>query len=379
VDNRRRFLSGVSHLAGLGPLGLLLGGAAAQTAHARSEEDGVLRVAGGWRLHEREHQIGSLRLDWQRGKATIESAHTVASLPHAIVPEPSGGFLAVATRPGTWLARVDAEGRLSQQLHSADEGDARSYDGHVIASRDGQWLYTGETDRKSGAGWVSVRDVRTLRKVAEHCTHGIDPHQILVDEDGMLIVANGGIPRTPSGAKRNLEDMHPLLVRMDPRNGALLGQWELPDPRLSPHHIAWNDPPAGGKRLLGIGLQAEHDDEDRRREAPVLAVWDGLTLSTPTRVLAEGYAGDVAAGPNGGFVLTAQKANRIVLWQPQQPAELLTIGQVQNPCGLWPLPDAPGVAIGGGLGLARWHASQAGRMMRWPAGLNAGNHWAVLG
>ena len=112
---------------------------------------------------------------------------------------------------------------------------------------------------------------------------------------------------------------------------------------------------------------------------PVLAVWDGLTLSTPTRVLAEGYAGDVAAGPNGGFVLTAQKANRIVLWQPQQPAELLTIGQVQNPCGLWPLPDAPGVAIGGGLGLARWHASQAGRMMRWPAGLNAGNHWAVLG
>ena len=83
MDNRRRFLSGVSHLAGLGPLGLLLGGAAAQTAHARSEEDGVLRVAGGWRLHEREHQIGSLRLDWQRGKATIESAHTVASLPPA--------------------------------------------------------------------------------------------------------------------------------------------------------------------------------------------------------------------------------------------------------------------------------------------------------
>ena len=81
----------------------------------------------------------------------------------------------------------------------------------------------------------------------------------------------------------------------------------------------------------------------------------------------------------GGFVLTAQFANRVVLWQPQEPAKLLTIGKVQNPCGLWPLDDAPGVAIGGGLGLARWHATEPGHMLRWPAGMAAGNHWAVLG
>ena len=92
----------------------------------------------------------------------------------------------------------------------------------------------------------------------------------------------------------------------------------------------------------------------------------------------EGYAGDVAAGPNGGFVLSAQRANRILLWQPQQPGQLTTIGKVQNPCGLWPMADAPGVAIGGGLGLARWHATDGAAMLRWPSGLSAGNHWAIL-
>ncbi len=73
-----------------------------------------------------------------------------------------------------------------------------------------------------------------------------------------------------------------------------------------------------------------------------------------------------------------QRANRIVLWRPQQAAELLTIGEVQNPCGLWPLADAPGVAIGGGLGLARWHPRETAQMMRWPTGMAAGNHWALL-
>jgi hypothetical protein len=42
------------------------------------------------------------------------------------------------------------------------------------------------------------------------------------------------------------------------------------------------------------------------------------------------------------------------------------------------LQDAPGVTIGGGLGLARWHAIEGPSMLRWPAGLSAGNHWALL-
>lgn len=355
-------------------------GAASLPALARAQADHrSLRVAGGWRMNERDYQIGALRVDWAQGQVTTEFALTMPSLAHAIVPEPGGGFLAVATRPGTWLVRVDAQGKLVHRLSMADEGDTRTLDGHVIASNDGRWLYTGETHRQTGEGWVSVRDAKDLRKVAEHRTHGIDPHQILVDAQGRLVVANGGIPRTPAGDKRNLELMNPALVLLDPNNGEKLGEWSLRDKRLAPHHIAWNRPLAGAPTLLGIGLQAEHDDPTRRRDAPILAVWDGQALTTPTHTVADGYAGDVAAGPNGGFVLSAQRANRIVLWQPHEAGKLLTIGKVQNPCGLWPLDNTPGVAIGGGLGLARWHATEPSAMLRWPEGMSAGNHWAVLG
>ncbi len=359
--------------------GVLLGSAALPGWTHAATEGRVLRVGGGWRMNGNEFQIGALQVDWAAGQVTQQFAVTTPTLPHAIVPEAGGGFMAVATRPGMWLLRVDAMGKVSHRITSADEGDARTFDGHVIASHDGQWLYTGETDRKTGAGWVSVRDARDLRKVAEHLTYGIDPHQILIDAEGKLIVANGGIPRTPTGDKRNLEKMNPSLIRMDAQTGEKLGEWSLRDKRLSPHHIAWNKPTDRSKQvLLGIGLQAEHDDLVERREAPLLAVWDGQKLEVPSYVVADGYAGDVAAGPDGGFVLTAQRANRIVLWRPQQPGELLTIGEVQNPCGLWPLADAPGVAIGGGLGLARWHPHEAAQMMRWPVGMAAGNHWALL-
>ena len=368
--NRRDFLL---------QLGTALGAAALPPLAWANAPAGAVRVAGGWRMSEREFQIGALRADWARAELAIEFAVTTPTLPHAIVPEAGGGFLAVATRPGAWLLRVDGKGQIVHRLAMADEADARTLDGHVIASNDGQWLFTGETERKTGDGWVSVRDARNLRKVAEHRTHGIDPHQILVDAAGKLLVANGGIPRTPTGQKRDLERMDPVLVRLDPQSGEKLGEWSLRDKRLSPHHIAWNRPSGGAApTLLGIGLQAEHDDPRRRHEAPLLAVWDGKVLTVPTYMVAKGYAGDVAAGPNGGFVLTAQHANRIVLWQPQRAAELSTIGEVQNPCGLWPLDGAPGVAIGGGLGLARWHATEAAAMLRWPAGMAAGNHWAIL-
>ena len=81
------------------------------------------------------------------------------------------------------VVRADAEGRIANRLSMADEGGTRTLDGHVIASPDGAWLYTGETDRQTGEGWVSVRDVRNLRKVAEHRTHGIDPHLDFSDLD----------------------------------------------------------------------------------------------------------------------------------------------------------------------------------------------------
>jgi uncharacterized protein len=120
--------------------------------------------------------------------------------------------------------RVDADGRVVQRRDlEDDEGGRFTLDGHVHPGPGGEWLYTTETERAHGEGWIGVRDARTLAKVAQWRTHGRDPHQLLVDVDGALLVANGGIPRTADGKKRDLDQMRSSLVRLHPERDELLG------------------------------------------------------------------------------------------------------------------------------------------------------------
>ena len=301
------------------------------------------RLAAAWRARSAgadaantTDYVGVLHLDWAAGQVRIAQATPVQGRAHGLLAEAGGGFLAIASRPGRWLMRLDAQGKLVQQHWLDQESPAHSFDGHIMASNDGQWLYTTETDRNSGQGWVSVRDARTLSKVAQWATQGMDPHQVVRDAQGMLVVANGGIPRTAKGEKRDLHLMAPSLVRLNPANGELLGQWRLADPRLSISPLAWS---TGDQTLLGVALQAEHDDVDQRRAAPALALWDGKELRIPTRAAtAGGYAGDIAPGPGGGFVLSGQRVGRGVLWHPDAPDTLMTIAELREVCALSPLP-----------------------------------------
>jgi hypothetical protein len=221
-----------------------------------------------------------------------------------------------------------------------------------------------------------VRDLRSLARQAEWPSAGIDPHQCVRAGDGTLLVANGGIPRDREGRKIDLERMAPSLVRLDPTRGSLLGQWRLQDSRLSLRHLAWAE---GGAPLLGVALQAEHDDADRRREAPVLAVWDGEQLrAIPADARAAGYAGDISAGPGGGFVISAQKSGRGLWWHPGAPERMTVVAELTEPCAMAPWPKGAGALISAGRGVARWHAHLPPRMLPWPTALAPDNHWVML-
>ncbi len=69
--------------------------------------------------------------------------------------------------------------------------------------------------------------------------------------------------------------------------------------------------------LLGIALQAEHDDTAAKAAAPVLALFDGQQLRTcaadPGHALA-GYGGDIAWAA-GGFAVGCPRANGVAVWQ----------------------------------------------------------------
>lgn len=283
---------------------------------AHAQRPGATLLAA-WQQKD-EQRIGLLSV----GEASwsVQRSLVVPTRAHGLWAEAGGAVLAVARRPGDWLLRWQP--RTGKTLWHWI-GEDRRFNGHVIASSDGGTLWTTETDLDSAQGRLGVRQAASLEKTDEWATHGMDPHQLLALPQavgelpaGTLMVTNGGIPTLPETgrSKRALGRMDASLVALHPATGERLGQWRLPDPYLSIRHLAWDPLNA----VLGIALQAEHPNPDTRAAAPVLAVWDGrsLTPSTEQPGLA-GYGGDICALPQGGFAVSCPRANRLALFGPK--------------------------------------------------------------
>ncbi|MCE9568920.1 MAG: DUF1513 domain-containing protein [Rhodocyclales bacterium] len=369
---RRRFLLAVGALAVLPRLALAAGEA----------RQAVLGAA--WRGPNKSdpYFAGALVADWETRRLDIRYAVPLPTRPHGLLAEADGGLLVVGVRPGTWLLRCDGRGEVMQQLRVDEEGATARLNGHAIVATKGDVLYTTETDLKTGGGRIGVRDRQTLRKLAEFDTHGIDPHQLLLDHEGHLIVANGGVPRTPADKKFDLQRMDSSLVRLDAASGSLLRQWRLDDRRLSMRHLAWSRTPADADACLGIAIQAEHDDAALRATAPILAILDGDRLSVPTRANdGIGYAGDIAAAWNGGFALSSNQAGLAQLWHPGAPDQLTSLVKMEEAYALasWHGPGkGGGVVVATALGLVRSHPTAGPVAIPWPRPMALDNHWVLL-
>ena len=270
--------------------------------------------------------------------------HALLEVPtraHGLLAEADGSVLAVARRPGDWLVRW-TPGNTDRQTQWLWIEPLRAFSGHAIASPDGKRIFTTESNLETGAALIGVRDARSLEKIAEWPTHGIDAHELVWDSGSRtgksalsLVVANGGVSTAPETgrAKRHLDTMDSSLVRLDSASGALRGQWRLDDPRLSLRHLAWNP----SQRLLGIALQAEHGAPADRQTAPVFALFDGQALRTfcaPSGIAAraQGYGGSIVANAQG-WAVSCPRAGGVVTFGPD--------GTWQS---LVPLPDACALA-----------------------------------
>lgn len=346
-----------------------------------------VHLAAAWE-HQGSFHIGVLSTQEGAGQALqVHASLEVPTRAHGLCVLPDGAVVATARRPGDWLVRWQPD-KDSEPQWLWQDGE-RSFNGHVLASADGQRLYTTETDAETGASSIVARDAHTLAKTAEWPTHGIDAHELLWDTQGgkskgqgsaapTLIVANGGVPTAPETGrvKRDLGTMDSSLVRLDARTGRLLGQWRLQDPRLSLRHLAWS--PDG--TTLGIALQAEHDDAAAKDAAPVLALFDGTALrvvAAPQAIAQgiHGYGGSMAATP-AGWAVSCPRAHGIATFSLQ--------GEWQ---GLVPLPEAcplavqGGVLWAGGLG-ASLQGAQVAAPLRHPHGrglqdVRLDNHWVL--
>lgn len=351
---------------------------------ASDEEPRFARIAAAWRGPNPTdpYFAGVLLADWASKKLSISHAVPLPTRPHGLMPEADGSLLVGAARPGAWLMRFDAQGKVMQQVNLSEESSAARLNGHTVLSSRGEVIYSTETDRATGRGRIGVRDRVSLKKIDEWESHGLEPHQLLLDENGHLMIANGGIMRTEADKKYDLHRMDSSLVRLDGQNGQLLRQWKLDDQRLSLRHLAWSHWPSANKNLLGIAMQAEHDDKARRAEAPVLAVLDGDDVRIPTQANdGVGYAGDIAPAYNGGFAFSSNQVGLTQLWHPGAPEKLSTIVELQEAYAVtgWGGPNpGGGVLVSSALGLVRWHPSAKPALLPWPEKMALDNHWVLL-
>ena len=369
--------------AALGMLGSLawapwLAGAA---THASASSPPSVRLAAAWEGAE-GFQIGVLTLQAQ-GVLAAAQYLDVPTRAHGLLPMADGTVLAVARRPGDWLLRWSPTGGKPVQWQWADPG--RAFNGHVIASPDGQRLYTTETDLETGDGLVGVRDARSLVKLDEWPTFGIDPHELIWDEANRahpaLLVANGGVPTRPETgrAKLDLASMDSSLVRLDAATGALRGQWRLADRRLSLRHLAWQGAGSAGHRpLLGIALQAEHDSDALKHRAPVLALFDGSALrSFEAGASLAGYGGAICAVPDG-WAVGCPRAHGVALFSAE--GAWRELAALPHACavacalasGCWAAGQNQALCHSSGTSAAR----QPYRIS--PGAVRLDNHWAAM-
>jgi hypothetical protein len=340
IDLHTHALTRRAALQGLGLTALtFLSGGSMQTAQAGALNKPTRkthsvnigqRFAACWDGPDSTHHAGWLRLDSQ-GTVAVLQALELPTRGHGLALLPDGSLLVAARRPGDWLLHL-SPGHPAQWLW---QETGRVFSGHVQVSADGRSIYTTEIDTDSGQGLLGVRDVRSLRKRAEFKTFGLDPHAVLglpamVSRakphalSGMLFVANGGIDTAveTGRVKRHLQQMDASIACLHPVTGELLGQWRVPDVRLSLRHLAWALPDAAtgspNNPALGIALQAEHDDPTTKAGAPLMAVlsWadqpEGtLRLASEQPALA-GYGGDIAVVGHGElaqFVVSATRGD----------------------------------------------------------------------
>ena len=370
--NRRRWLE---HGAAV-----LAGASAWTSARSSASKAGgnTPRFAATWQAGT-DYRVGLLH--GQASGFAVNAALDVPTRAHGLLQLADGSLLAVARRPGDWLLRWNSTGEaLTWAWIEAD----RAFNGHVISSADGSRLFTTETNLDTGQGMIGVRDAASLEKLAEWPSHGTDPHELLLDESGGLIVANGGIVTQAETGRRKLDTdpMDSSIVRLSAKDGALLGQWRLKDPKLSLRHLAWSQGTA--QPMLGIALQAEHADPSARAAAPVLALFDGQTLSPAhsPRTLA-GYGGDIASA-GSLFAVSCPRAGGVALYAlngrwhgfaPLSHACALASHASSSPAA----PAAPFWAAGQIQALALNTAQQAlPRPQSLPASVRLDNHWLLL-
>ena len=370
--SRRGFLSSLGGLAALPAFGgSSLGAALLSSSDAPLFASAFKKSAGGY---------GIAVLD---DLGQIQAEISLPARGHGIAVSKAGKcFAAFARRPGTFA--IIAWPFSGQPMQTIVAAPGRHFYGHGCFSKDGRFLYAVENDFEAARGVVGVYDVsgEIITRLGEFDSHGIGPHEVLLNPDGnVLIVANGGIETHPDYGreKLNLETMSPSVVFLDGNSGDLLAEHRLD---RSLHQLSLRHMALDGSGRAWVGGQFEGSKTDTpplvavisRDEAPVL-----LDLPQKLADQLENYIGSVAATSDQSVIATsAPRGGKTLFWNAQT-GNYLGHQNIADGCGVAPIDQGSFLISDGNGGVS--YLSEPGEraeILARPAGFAWDNHMTAF-
>lgn len=267
---------------------------------------------------------------------------------HAAAAHPTRPLaVAFARRPGTFAIVLDC--LTAETRHRLAPPDGNQFNGHGVFSADGQRLFTSEVVAETSEGRIGLWETDSFRRIGEWSSGGIGPHDLKLQADGGLVVANGGIATDPADrSKLNIASMRPNLTCLS-GTGEIAAQAEMP-PELRMNSIRHLALGPGGR--VAFAMQWEGDPAEA---VPLLGLWrPGETpqLCPPRPADAfrmQGYAGSIAMTSGGLIALTSPRGG-VVMIHAADGAHLATHVRA-DACGVAAL--ATGFMVSDGSG-ALW-------------------------
>lgn len=277
------------------------------------------------------------------------------------IDQASGRVVVFARRPGAFA--VSFELNQATPPHVFTPGEGRHYFGHGSFSQDGRLLYASENDIATGMGVIGIYDVaRSFKKIGEHSTFGMGPHEIMLLADGKTIACgNGGLDTTPVAGRENLnvDSMQPSLTFVDAESGKLLAKHEM----------------TGDVQSLSI----RHVTQDAKGVVWFGGQWEGSPSATPPQIVGsagldrpfkllepqgkggddlKGYIGAMAVSNDGRFIAASAPKAGHVLYVDTETATVIGRSNLKDVCGL-AAEGARDFAASSGFGVIRYETAQA--------------------
>lgn len=345
VINRRHFLSGLIAL-GIAPELLI------NLATAKQEKPRELWVSAQGR-NSRKYGVSWAASSNNNVVTTLSGfrGHGVAQ--H---PQRKSSVVMFGRRPSKQMIEVNLiSGEL---INNVECSEKRYLFGHGCFSRDGKYLFTTESEPRTGLGKIGVRQASNYRLVDEFESYGIGPHEIKSMPDGnTLVVANGGILTRPeTGRKKlNLETMMSNLTYLDIKSGRKLEQVSVAESKASIRHL---DVAADG--TVAIAMQMQRQSAGHNQLVPLVATHRQgqqiALLDAPENIVnsMNDYVGSVAINNlsrTAGFA--SPKGNLAAFWHIDS-GKFLGYHQLRDVCGISCTGDQKHFVISSSVGQLRF-------------------------